>query len=246
MPPLNDETKLLQQEAESNDPSIVWPSIQILQQLPADWLPEQGSGGMVHTDEHGNGTSGAPSKREEDTNKIHKHCATQVSRKKRSKKLQDRQETNSSILPDKLQHANTGPRPPPQQPYYLNHVRGSTRLRQASQRLAAAIGTLFATYLLCNPSLDTSSSSSSPSSPFIKFEDVGLQIISFHRVLFDIFHGILIGSTIVVMIFGVELYMGWIRIVGFCEKVVSDEKFVLNLLWDALFHVGVSVNEEVM
>ena len=245
MPSLHNETELLQQEEESNDPSIIWPSIRILQQLPADWLPEQqgGDGRKVHTDEQVNGISSAPSKREEDTNKRHKNSADQVYRKKRSKNLQDR-----PVLRDNLAHTSPCPRPSPppqqqqqQQPYYLNHVRGSTRLRQASQRLAAASGTLIATYLLCNPSF-----SSSSSSPFIKFEDVGLKVTSVHRVLSDIVHGIVIGSTIVVILFGVEVYMGWIRIVGFWEKVVSDEKFVLNLLWDALFHMGVSVNEELM
>lgn len=87
---------------------------------------------------------------------------------------------------------------------------------------------------------------SSSSSSFLKFEDVGLQIISFHRVLHDIIFGIFVGSIIVTVIFGVEVYMGWVRIVGYWEKVVPNEKFVLNLLWDVLFHVGVSVNEELM
>ena len=126
------------------------------------------------------------------------------------------------------------------QTYYLNHVRGSTRLRQASQRLGMAMGTLFVTYLLCNPSFSASSSS------FTKLDNVGLQFHSKKQVLSDLFIGIRIGSTIVLVIFSVEVYVGWIKIVGYWEKVVPEERFGLNLLWDALFHVGVSLNEELM
>lgn len=40
--------------------------------------------------------------------------------------------------------------------------------------------------------------------------------------------------------------MGWIKIVGYCETVVPEEVFAINFAWDILFHVGVSINEEVM
>ena len=224
MPSLHNETELLQQEAESNDPSIIWPSKFVLEQLPDDWLPERR--GVVHNDNgrHTVDTSNA-------TNKNTNHST----RKRKSKNIQERQDKNSSInFHDKPQNQA---RPSLSQPYYLNHVRGSTRLRQATQRLAAGMGTACATYLLCNPSLPLS---------FSKFDDVGLQTISFHRVLHDIIIGILIGVTIVLVLFVVEVYMGWIRVVGYWEKVVAEECFALNLLWDVLFHVGVSVNEELM
>ena len=40
--------------------------------------------------------------------------------------------------------------------------------------------------------------------------------------------------------------MGWIKIVGYWETVVPEENFAVNITWDVLFHVGVSINEEVM
>mmetsp|Transcript_11487 Transcript_11487/g.24510 ORF Transcript_11487/g.24510 Transcript_11487/m.24510 type:complete len:394 (-) Transcript_11487:167-1348(-) len=122
------------------------------------------------------------------------------------------------------------------QPYYLNHVRGSTRIRHASQRLAAAVGTLFASYLLCSYS----------SSSLLTLSDIGLHVSSFQQVLIDFGCGFGVGSCIVLLMFACEWRMGWIRIVGFWENVVKEEVFWINFGWDVLFHLGVSFNEEVM
>jgi hypothetical protein len=43
-----------------------------------------------------------------------------------------------------------------------------------------------------------------------------------------------------------ELRMGWIKVVGWWENAVPEEVFAFNITWDILFHVGVSINEEVM
>lgn len=226
IPPLNNETELVQQESESNDPSIIWPSKSVLQQVPKEWLP---TGGVVHDVAHDH--DGSTSDNGVGASKVIRSStpsSNNVTKKRRSNK-----EQHQSSKLNVSKHTSS----PSAQPYYLNHARGSTRVRQASQRLGMAMGTLFATYLTCNPSFCASSS-------FTKLDNVGLQFHSMQQVLSDLLIGILIGSTIVVVIFSVEVYMGWIKIAGYWEKVVPEERFGLNLLWDGLFHVGVSVNEE--
>ena len=88
----------------------------------------------------------------------------------------------------------------PSQPYYLNHVRGSTRIRQASQRIGAALGTLFSSFLLCS------------FTSHVTLEDIGLDTHS-RSVLCDLFGGVVVGALTVTLIFVLELSFGWIRIV---------------------------------
>lgn len=239
----------MQQEAESNDPSIIWPSRSVLQQLPNNWLPTEGvvqdvvhdgddkSKSSINVSDNGIGASNI-TRRSTSSSSSNGNDKKQKKKKKLSNN-EHRQNSKSMVL-NHNQSSSSSASSQSSQTYYLNHVRGSTRLRQASQRLGMAMGTLFVTYLLCNPSFRASSSS------FTKLDNVGLQFPSMQQVLSDLFIGILIGSTIVLVIFSVEVYMGWIKIVEYWEKVVPEERFGLNLLWDALFHVGVSVNEELM
>ena len=114
-------------------------------------------------------------------------------------------------------------------PFFLNHVRGSTRLRQAVFRLTAALGTVTMVHVM-NRFVDHGST----------LADIGLEI-SFT----DIGWGFVVGSAIVIILFLVEVALGWIQSVGYCEVVVPGESLILNLLWDILFHIGVSANEEI-
>ena len=114
-------------------------------------------------------------------------------------------------------------------PFFLNHVRGSTRLRQAVFRITAALGTLTMAHVMSEYVDHTSS-----------LADIGLEI-SFS----DIGWGFAVGSTIVILLFLAEVALGWIHIVGYFEVVVPGEYLVINLFWDILFHIGVSINEEV-
>ena len=66
------------------------------------------------------------------------------------------------------------------------------------------------------------------------------------RVVTDLALGCIVGSSIIVCIFLMDLKMGWIRVVGVFETVDPKEVFAINLYWDVLFHIGVSINEEVM
>ena len=114
-------------------------------------------------------------------------------------------------------------------PFFLNHVRGSTRLRQAVFRITAALGTLTMIHVMTEYVDHTSSSS-----------DIGLDI-SFT----DICWGFAVGSIIVILLFLAEVALGWIHVVGYFEVVVPGEYLFVNLFWDILFHIGVSINEEV-
>mmetsp|Transcript_31037 Transcript_31037/g.70989 ORF Transcript_31037/g.70989 Transcript_31037/m.70989 type:complete len:336 (+) Transcript_31037:784-1791(+) len=132
----------------------------------------------------------------------------------------------------------------PRRPYHLNHVRGSTQIRHASKRLGAALGTLFATYMIC---------SSSPfavgprprASTIVSFGDIGLDLSSPRRAGTDLLYGFLVGSIGVTLIFAIELRQGWIKIISHCSTAAPGEVFAVNFLWDILFHVSVSTNEEV-
>ena len=41
MPPLDDEKKLSEQEEQSNDPSLSWPSADVMAKLPHDWVVQE-------------------------------------------------------------------------------------------------------------------------------------------------------------------------------------------------------------
>lgn len=225
VPPLDDEEKLSEQEEQSNDGSIIWPSPDVIAKLPQDWVV-QGS----ESSERGEDASEIPDVAAKVTSKSHSST-----KKRRSAKNKIKASSSNSDQKTNL-HSNESRKSIIEtQPYYLNHVRGSTRIRQASQRIGAAMGTLFASYILC-----------SFSSSLVTFEDIGLGITSAKEVLYDFTCGFLIGSFIVAFIFLLELRMGWIKIVGMFETVDPKEIFAVNFLWDVLFHVGVSINEEVM
>ena len=89
--------------------------------------------------------------------------------------------------------------PPLRRPYHLNHVRGSTRVRHASQRIGAALGTLLATHVLCSLS------------PLVSFEDIGLDLSSPRKAAADMLCGFVVGSAGVLLIFAIELRRGWIK-----------------------------------
>jgi hypothetical protein len=142
------------------------------------------------------------------------------------------------------------------QPYYLNHVRGSTRVRHASQRIGAALGTVSSSFILCS---------------FVKsvqLRDIGLDLSK--DIVLDLCCGIFVGGFIVSIIFVLELVLGWVQIIvsysflcmemqvsnilspfyslykGYFDTAEPNENFLINFTWDILFHVGVSINEEIM
>jgi len=226
MPPLRDEKRLSEQEEQTNDPSIAWPSSDAIKNLPQDWIVQEGNGGNETGVSEVLDAAGSSTSRTHSSSK--KRRSAKINNKPSSIKHKDNTNALHSNKP------NGEPTVKIKQPYYLNHVRGSTRIRHVSQRIGAAMGTLFSSYVLCSIS------------SLVTFDDVGLGSSSLKRAPFDVLCGLVVGSSIVVFIFLLELKMGWIKIVGTFETVVLEEIFALNFAWDILFHVGVSINEELM
>lgn len=222
VPPLNEEEKLVQQEMSSNDTTLEWPSADAISKLPLDWV--------IVWSGHEN--------KEKETHHVHeRNIASKASKKKRIASKKKRSSSSSQQASDAMNNNCAATKNEDvHQPFYLNHVRGSTRIRQASQRVSAALGTVLSTYMLCYLSSS------------ITLVDLGLtNITSTHTTVGrDLVWGFLIGSSIVIIIFIMEVLLGWIKIVGFFQTVVKNESFSINFLWDVLFHIGVSINEEVM
>jgi len=218
--PLHDEGLLQKQEEESIDISLVWPSPSAIAKLPQDWIVVESKDDTSMLSNDISGKDGA-------SLTIITHASN--NKKKRSAKNKQKQQIF------KQQHHTENRSSTSAQSYYLNNVRGSTRIRQACLRIAAAAGTLVSSYILC-----------SLTSSLVSLDDIGLHVPSLQRVIFDLVCGCLIGSFIVIFIFLIELQLEWIKIIGYCETVVPNEKFTINIIWDILFHIGVSINEEVM
>ena len=128
-----------------------------------------------------------------------------------------------TVLPEGWAAAAKG-----KQPYFLNHVSGAMRFRQAFVRVAAALGTLLQVGFMC---------------ALVDHRD--LAAVGAVLVPTDVARGVAVGAGIICVLFCVEVRLGWLAIVGYGEVVVASERLPLNLLWDALFHLGVSLNEEV-
>jgi len=229
----NDEKALLIQEEECNDPTIIWPSPEAIAKLPKDWVVDSKPKEEITT---------IAEAIEIDITPPNVH-ATKKAKKRRSPKHRQNTKISTSdvIQADSVQHIdNTAIII--EQPYYLNHVRGSTFIRKASQRIAAAMGTLFASFLMIHIFDDW------------RDEDGDKELRPLHQlyagssenILRELCCGFAIGSFLVIMIFLIELKMGWILIIGYMETVVPEEKFTINIIWDILFHIGVSINEEIM
>merc|ERR1712167_286251 len=61
---------------------------------------------------------------------------------------------------------------------------------------------------------------------------------------YDLSVGMVVGVTIVAFMFAVELWAGWLHFLEFFEVFDSTENFSLCIFWDVLFHLNVSLNEE--
>jgi hypothetical protein len=216
------------QEEEANDASLVWPSDEALSKLPDGWVVVKGdykaeTYSVTDIAANTKGTNvylAAPSTVQR------RNTKKQSSKSKGTRDKDESQSDRQKETAKRTQH----------QPYFLNHARGSTRIRQASQRIGAACGTILASHVI-----------SSFSRSSVSLEDIGLVIKQpFSSIAIDLWNGVCIGASIVAFIFIVELMMEWIKIIGYFETVTPKEKFAVNFTWDVLFHLGVSINEEVM
>ena len=208
--PLSD-TELVKQEESSNDTSLDWPSADVITKLPSDWVartrPPTKERKIIATC---NGIEGSEVPKKTSAKK-------KKSKSKNNKPNNNHQCNNNTAQSD--QKSTDATKNDTYQPYYLNHVQGSTRIRQASQRIGAAMGSLLASYMICQLSGS------------MKLQDVGLTL----PILRDLAWGFLIGLSIVTIIFFMELRFGWIKVGGFFQTVVPNESFAINFLWDVLF-----------
>ena len=126
-------------------------------------------------------------------------------------------------LPEDWRHAASKPK----RPFFLNHVRGSRRCKHAALRCAAACTSLvgaatLATFLDGRPLGALGLLTVGPDSTFGQ----------------DFLFGVLTGGGVVVLMFLVELALGWVRVLGLLETFAPAESFTLNLLWDSIFHIA--------
>ena len=228
---------MTEQEEQTNDPAIIWPSPDDIAKLPNDWIVP---GSNVKKDDdilesHDSSSTNNPKPKPAHSSSNKKKRALKTKRNTLPSSSPPNTKNGETVHESKTNKRSNGISKP--KPYYLNHVRGSTRIRQASQRIGAAMGTLFSTYLLCSSSLTS----------LVNLDDIGIGIPSLKSFLVDVTLGIMVGSSIVILIFILEVKMGWIKILdGYCITVVPNEVFAINFTWDVLFHVGVSINEELM
>jgi len=60
----------------------------------------------------------------------------------------------------------------------------------------------------------------------------------------DTLLGVVTGTVCIVILFLIERRLGWIQPTHMFECVVPGESWGLNFLWDILFHIGVTLDEE--
>lgn len=118
----------------------------------------------------------------------------------------------------------------PGQPFSLNHVTGKRRFKDACMRFGMTIGSLLAVWF---------------TSAFLDKRPVSSLGLALSGPFFlDMVLGCLVGVSIVVFMFAVELSAGWLHFLQFFEVFDRRESFSACILWDVIFHLNVSLNEE--
>lgn len=118
------------------------------------------------------------------------------------------------------------------QPFFLNHVRGSMRIKSAATRMGSAVGSVVSIFLVS----------------WLLEEGRPLSALGLHMnqtFIYDSFLGAVTGATLVLLMCVVEWSLGWIKLIGVFETCAPGESFALNLVWDLIFHVAVTISEEI-
>lgn len=116
------------------------------------------------------------------------------------------------------------------QPFFLNHVTGKRRLRDACMRVGMNIGSTLTIWFLCR-----------------WMEDRSLAVfgLAFDALFFkEAFYGVVVGASIVAFTFVVELSCGWLHFLQCFELFDKSEGFLRCFLIDVVFHLNVAMNEE--
>ncbi|CAL1149459.1 unnamed protein product [Cladocopium goreaui] len=116
------------------------------------------------------------------------------------------------------------------QPFFLNHVTGRQRCKDACMRLGMGIGALLGVWFMS-----------------LCMDKRSLSLLGFTldgAFFVDSIIGLAVGITIVSFMFGVELLAGWVVFLQFFEVFDPSENFWLCIFWDVVFHLNVAINEE--
>lgn len=116
------------------------------------------------------------------------------------------------------------------QPFSLNHVPGKRRCKDACMRFGMMLGSVLSVWATCRWLDGTSLATMGLTFDYPFWRDAAI--------------GLCVGVSIVTFTFAVELYLGWIRFLGFFEVFDKSENFVKCIFWDVVFHLNVAVNEE--
>jgi len=116
------------------------------------------------------------------------------------------------------------------QPFSLNHVTGRRRCKDACMRMGMNMGTLLTISFMCY---------------YMDNRTLGSLGLTLDWPFFtETMAGMGVGVTIVGFMFIVELYAGWLHFLQFFEVFDQSESFALCIFWDVVFHLNVSLNEE--
>lgn len=116
------------------------------------------------------------------------------------------------------------------QPFFLNHVTGKRRFKDACMRFGMTIGTVLTVWCTCRW-MDMRS-----------LPELGLTLDQ--PFWSEACVGVCVGAFIVTFIFFVELGMGWIDVLSFFEVFDRSENFARCIFYDVVFHLNVALNEE--
>lgn len=116
------------------------------------------------------------------------------------------------------------------QPFSLNHVTGRRRCKDACMRIGMMLGSLVTVWCMCL---------------WMEKRPISQLGLTMDRPFFlDAAIGMGVGVTIVTFMFIIELLAGWLHFLQFFEVFDKSENFGLCIFWDVVFHLNVSVNEE--
>eukprot|EP00931_Biecheleriopsis_adriatica_P086856 TRINITY_DN61421_c0_g1_i1.p1 TRINITY_DN61421_c0_g1~~TRINITY_DN61421_c0_g1_i1.p1 ORF type:complete len:413 (+),score=71.09 TRINITY_DN61421_c0_g1_i1:74-1312(+) len=116
------------------------------------------------------------------------------------------------------------------QPFFLNHVTGRRRCKDACMRVGMNVASLLTVAFMCY---------------YIDNRTLGsLGLVLDWRFCSETLVGLVVGVSIVSFMFLVELYAGWLHFLQFFEVFDRSENFAVCIFWDVVFHLNVSLNEE--
>ncbi|CAK9106641.1 unnamed protein product [Durusdinium trenchii] len=109
------------------------------------------------------------------------------------------------------------------QPFFLNHVTGRQRCKDACMRCGMGVGALLGVWFMCVSiwAKNRSSLGFTLDMPFFSEASMGFAV----------------GVFIVAFMFAIELLNGWVIFIQFFEVFDQSENFWICIFWDVVFHL---------